>query len=80
LNLLSRNYLDFDDYIQKAPKPIKILFVGVNGTGKTTSIAKVARYLSGPQLFRGLGRWATPSGPEPSSSWKCTAIIWALRW
>ncbi len=45
LNLLSRNYLDFDDYIQKAQKPVKILFVGVNGTGKTTSIAKLARYL-----------------------------------
>jgi fused signal recognition particle receptor len=45
LDLLSRNYLDFDDYIQKAQKPAKILFVGVNGTGKTTSIAKVAKYL-----------------------------------
>jgi fused signal recognition particle receptor len=45
LNLLSRNYLDFDECIQKAQKPVKILFVGVNGTGKTTSIAKVARYL-----------------------------------
>ncbi len=45
LHLLSRNFLDFDDHIQKAQKPIKILFVGVNGTGKTTSIAKVAKYL-----------------------------------
>ncbi len=45
LHLLSRNYLDFDEYIQKAQKPVKILFVGVNGTGKTTSIAKVAKYL-----------------------------------
>ena len=45
LTLLSRNYLDFDEYIKTKEKPIKILFVGVNGTGKTTSIAKVARYL-----------------------------------
>lgn len=45
LDLLSRNYLDFDEYVQKAEKPVKILFVGVNGTGKTTSIAKVAKYL-----------------------------------
>ncbi|HOV52532.1 MAG TPA: signal recognition particle receptor subunit alpha, partial [Methanothrix sp.] len=45
VNLLSRNHLDFDEYIAKAEKPVKILFVGVNGTGKTTSIAKVARYL-----------------------------------
>jgi fused signal recognition particle receptor len=45
LDLLSRNYLDFDEYVQNAEKPVKILFVGVNGTGKTTSIAKVAKYL-----------------------------------
>ena len=45
LDLLSKNYLDFDDYVSKAEKPVKILFVGVNGTGKTTSIAKVAKYL-----------------------------------
>lgn len=45
IRLLSRNSLDFDEYIRGAEKPVKILFVGVNGTGKTTSIAKVARYL-----------------------------------
>jgi fused signal recognition particle receptor len=45
LALLSRNYLDFDEYIKAKEKPVKILFVGVNGTGKTTSIAKVAKYL-----------------------------------
>ncbi len=45
LTILSRNYLDFDEYIKSKEKPVKILFVGVNGTGKTTSIAKVARYL-----------------------------------
>lgn len=45
ISLLSRNHLDFDEYIKDKEKPVKILFVGVNGTGKTTSIAKVARYL-----------------------------------
>ena len=45
IELLSENYLDFDDYIRDVTRPIKILFVGVNGTGKTTSIAKVAKYL-----------------------------------
>ena len=45
LTLLSRNYLDFDEVHKTKEKPIKILFVGVNGTGKTTSIAKVAKYL-----------------------------------
>jgi fused signal recognition particle receptor len=45
MKMLSENYLDFDEYIKTKNKPVKILFVGVNGTGKTTSIAKVARYL-----------------------------------
>ena len=31
--------------IVKSKKPFNIMFVGVNGTGKTTTIAKVARYL-----------------------------------
>jgi len=44
LTILSRNYLDFDEYI-KTKKSRQDSFVGVNGTGKTTSIAKVARYL-----------------------------------
>ena len=29
----------------KSKKPFSIMFVGINGTGKTTTIAKVARYL-----------------------------------
>lgn len=45
MKLLSANYLDFDEFIKNTSKPAKILFVGVNGTGKTTSIAKVAKYL-----------------------------------
>ena len=45
LKMLSKNAFDFDEFISKAEKPVKILFVGVNGTGKTTSIAKVAKYL-----------------------------------
>jgi fused signal recognition particle receptor len=45
LSILSENYLDFDEYIKSTTSPVKILFVGVNGTGKTTSIAKVAKYL-----------------------------------
>jgi fused signal recognition particle receptor len=43
--VLSENRFDVDEFIAKAEKPVKIVFVGVNGTGKTTSIAKVARYL-----------------------------------
>jgi len=32
-------------FIREHNRPVRILFTGVNGTGKTTSIAKVARYL-----------------------------------
>lgn len=37
--------LDVVSFIRPREKPVKILFTGVNGTGKTTSIAKVAHYL-----------------------------------
>jgi len=45
LDVLSTNTFDFDEFIKNAEKPINIVFVGVNGTGKTTTIAKVANYL-----------------------------------
>ena len=35
----------FDEMIIEGDKPVVILFVGVNGTGKTTTIAKVAKRL-----------------------------------
>ncbi|MCK4491255.1 MAG: signal recognition particle-docking protein FtsY, partial [Candidatus Altiarchaeales archaeon] len=37
--------IDFLEFISECEKPCKLIFVGVNGTGKTTTIAKVARYL-----------------------------------
>lgn len=36
---------DLVSYIRTHDKPVKILFTGVNGTGKTTSVAKIAYYL-----------------------------------
>lgn len=33
------------EFVRVAKKPFKILFLGINGTGKTTSIAKVAHFL-----------------------------------
>ncbi|HIH37069.1 MAG TPA: signal recognition particle-docking protein FtsY [Methanocellales archaeon] len=36
---------DFDEYIKNAAKPVKILFVGINGVGKTTTLAKIAQRL-----------------------------------
>ncbi len=46
--ILDSNSFDFDEWAKKyvkEKKPVTILFVGVNGTGKTTTIAKVAKRL-----------------------------------
>jgi fused signal recognition particle receptor len=37
--------LDFVDFVRQHPKPVKVVFFGVNGTGKTTTIAKIASRL-----------------------------------
>jgi len=42
LKVLDVNGLDFDEIIKNTPKPVTIVFTGINGTGKTTTIAKVA--------------------------------------
>jgi fused signal recognition particle receptor len=36
---------DLTDFIRKHERPVKILFTGVNGTGKTTTVAKVGAFL-----------------------------------
>ncbi len=44
--ILDRNKFDFDEYVEKLisdRKPVVIIFVGINGTGKTTTIAKLAK-------------------------------------
>jgi len=41
--------VDFFELIEKGPRPFVVMFVGVNGTGKTTTIAKLAYHL---QKFR----------------------------
>ncbi len=38
--------LDFDSFIKLAAKPVTIVFTGINGTGKTTTIAKIAHRLT----------------------------------
>ena len=40
--VLKSNNFDFNKFIEERKKPIVIMFVGVNGTGKTLSIAKIA--------------------------------------
>lgn len=41
--VISVDSFDFDAYIKSSAKPVTIVFVGVNGTGKTTTIAKMAQ-------------------------------------
>ena len=40
-NVLAVEPFNFDEVITKSKKPIVLMFVGVNGTGKTTTIAKL---------------------------------------
>ena len=42
---LSSERIDFDEFIKNHEKPVVIMFVGVNGTGKTTAIARIAHRL-----------------------------------
>ncbi len=44
-HVLKANNFDFNKFIDERPKPVVIMFVGVNGTGKTLSIAKIAHQL-----------------------------------
>jgi fused signal recognition particle receptor len=43
-DVISVGQFDFDERVTGAEKPLVIIFTGVNGVGKTTSIAKLARY------------------------------------
>jgi fused signal recognition particle receptor len=45
LKVISVGQFDFDQRIAEADKPVTIIFTGVNGVGKTTSIAKLSKYL-----------------------------------
>ena len=45
MDIVSANIIDFDEYVETIEKPVHIVFVGINGTGKTTSIAKLTHRL-----------------------------------
>ena len=44
LGIETRDLKEMADNARKSGEPLKIMFVGINGTGKTTTIAKVATY------------------------------------
>jgi len=54
-HVLKTSEIDFDEFIDKSKKPVVIMFVGVNGSGKTLSIAKMAT------LLKKLGPGADPA-------------------
>src|SRR3990170_7326640 len=43
--VLAAEKIDFLALVKESPKPFVVMFVGVNGTGKTTAIAKVTHLL-----------------------------------
>jgi fused signal recognition particle receptor len=43
--VLATQKFDFNSFLKNTKKPITIMFVGVNGTGKTTAIARIAYML-----------------------------------
>jgi fused signal recognition particle receptor len=44
-NVLVSKHINFDKFIQDHKKPVILMFVGVNGTGKTTAIARIVHRL-----------------------------------
>ncbi len=49
-DVLAQNPVDLEDFIRTHEKPVVLMFVGVNGTGKTTAIAKITHRLKKAHL------------------------------
>jgi fused signal recognition particle receptor len=49
-DLLNQPYFDLVEEIKKSDKPYVVVFVGINGSGKTTTIAKFVQYLKNNHL------------------------------
>ena len=45
VDVISVGQFDFEQRLAEADKPVTLVFTGVNGVGKTTSIAKLSEYL-----------------------------------
>ena len=44
IDVISVGQFDFESRVRDADKPVVVIFTGINGVGKTTTIAKMARY------------------------------------
>jgi fused signal recognition particle receptor len=44
LDVIAVGQFDFERRVREADKPVTIVFTGINGVGKTTTIAKLSRY------------------------------------
>ncbi len=44
-DVLQINVFDFDSWLKEQKRPTVVMFIGINGTGKTTAIAKIANRL-----------------------------------
>lgn len=49
-NVLKGSEFDFDSFVANHEKPVIVMFLGINGTGKTTAIAKLTKRLQGQGL------------------------------
>ena len=49
-DVISVGQFDFDERVRDADKPVVIIFTGVNGVGKTTTIAKLSQYFEDRDL------------------------------
>jgi len=43
--VMAANVFDFDEFVDRHDKPVHVVFIGINGTGKTTTISKLAKHL-----------------------------------
>lgn len=43
--VMSANVFDFDEFVDSHDKPVHVVFIGINGTGKTTTISKLTKHL-----------------------------------
>ena len=50
LNIEGKDIIMLIEEAKKTGEPLKIMFVGINGTGKTTTIAKISTYFMGKGL------------------------------